>query len=217
MRATFHDQLQALQRMIIDMGTLVTEMIDQATQSLARKDSDLARKVIAADDEMDRLLIDVQMKSMQLLALQQPMARDLRRIGTGMKIGTDLERMADHATDIARVTLKLEGEPLMKPLVDIPRMAGLAREMTRQALAAYVNQDERLARSMIEMDHQVDGIYSRMFDELLGFMERDPSLVTQATYLLHVAAYLERVADHATNVGEWTIYMLTGQLEELNN
>ncbi|HWI64258.1 MAG TPA: phosphate signaling complex protein PhoU [Symbiobacteriaceae bacterium] len=217
MRQSFHDQLQELQRIIVNMGDLVAEMIEQATRSLAHKDSELARKVITADDEIDRLLIDVQMRSMQLLALQQPMARDLRRIGTGMKIVTDLERMADHATDIAEVTLKLEGEPLMKPLVDIPRMAGLAQEMTRQALTAYVSQDEKLARSMIEMDHEVDGIYSRMFDELLGFMERDPLLVKQATYLLHVAAYLERVADHATNVGEWTIYMLTGQLEELNN
>lgn len=217
MRESFHDQLQQLQQRIVYMGDMVSDMIDQATRSLARKDSALARRVINADDEVDKMLIEVQMKSMQLLALQQPMARDLRRIGTGIKIVTDLERIADHATDIAEVTLKLEGEPLIKPLVDIPRMAGLAQEMTRQALAAYVNQDEQLARSMIEMDHQVDGIYRDMFDELLGFMERDPAAVRQATYLLHVAAYLERVADHATNVGEWTIYMLTGQLEELNN
>ncbi|HYF94536.1 MAG TPA: phosphate signaling complex protein PhoU [Symbiobacteriaceae bacterium] len=217
MRQTFHDQIQELQQRIIYMGNLVSEMIDQATLSLARKDSDLARKVIADDDEIDGLLIEVQMKSMQLLALQQPMARDLRRIGTGMKIVTDLERMADHATDIAEVTLRLEGEPLIKPLVDIPRMAGLAQQMTRHALDAYVGQNEKLAREMIAMDHDVDAIYSRMFDELLGFMERDPAVVKQATYLLHVAAYLERVADHATNIGEWTIYMLTGVLEELND
>lgn len=217
MRESFHDQLQQLQQRIVSMGNLVSEMIDQATQSLARKDSDLARRVIDTDDEIDKMLIEVQMKSMQLLALQQPMARDLRRIGTGIKIVTDLERIADHATDIAGVTLKLEGEPLIKPLVDIPRMAGLAQEMTRMALAAYVSQDEQMARTMIEMDHQVDAIYRDMFDELLGFMERDPAAVRQATYLLHVAAYLERVADHATNVGEWTIYMLTGELEELNN
>jgi len=216
-RESFHDQLQQLQQRIVSMGNLVSEMIDQATQSLARKDSDLARRVIDTDDEIDKMLIEVQMKSMQLLALQQPMARDLRRIGTGIKIVTDLERIADHATDIAGVTLKLEGEPLIKPLVDIPRMAGLAQEMTRMALAAYVSQDEQMARTMIEMDHQVDAIYRDMFDELLGFMERDPAAVRQATYLLHVAAYLERVADHATNVGEWTIYMLTGELEELNN
>jgi phosphate transport system protein len=216
-RESFHDQLHQLQQRIVHMGHMVSEMIDQATISLARKDSELARRVIAADDEIDRLLIDIQVKSMQLLALQQPMARDLRRIGTGIKVVTDLERMADHATDIAEVTLRLEGEPLIKPLVDIPRMAALAQEMTRQALTAYVNQDEKLARSMIEMDHQVDAIYRLIFDELLGFMERDPAVVKQATYLLHVAAYLERVADHATNLGEWTIYMLTGRLEELNN
>lgn len=217
MRQLFHTQLTQLEERIVLMGSRVAEMIDQATLSLALKDSDVARAVVAADDQIDQLLIDVQMESMRLLALQQPMARDLRRIGTAMKIVTDLERMADHATDIAEVTLRLEGVPLMKPLVDIPRMARLAQEMTRQALAAFVGQDEKLARSMIAMDDEVDGIYNRMFDELLGFMERDPSLVTQATHLLHVAVYLERVADHATNIGEWTIYMLTGQLEELNN
>ncbi|HYG57991.1 MAG TPA: phosphate signaling complex protein PhoU [Symbiobacteriaceae bacterium] len=217
MRHVFHEQLKEMQQRIVYMGHMVTDMIDKATLSLARKDSALARHVIAADDEIDRLLIEVQIKAMQLLALQQPMARDLRTIGTGMKIVTDLERMADHATDIAKVTLRLEGEPLMKPLVDIPRMAALAQEMTRQALTAYVDQDEALARAMIEMDHKVDALYSAMFDELLGFMERDPALVKQATYLLHVAAYLERVADHATNVGEWTIYMMTGVIQELNN
>lgn len=217
MRHGFHEQLKEMQQQVVHMGHLVTEMIENATLSLARKDSDLARHVIAADDEIDRLLIEVQMRAMQLLALQQPMARDLRTIGTGMKIVTDLERMADHATDIAEVTLRLEGEPLIKPLVDIPRMAAMAQEMTRQALTAYVEQNEALARSMIQMDDQVDALYRAIFDELLGMMERDTSIVTQATYLLHVAAYLERVADHATNLGEWTIYMLTGVIEELNN
>jgi phosphate transport system protein len=216
-RDRFHTQLAEMQQLIVHMGHLVTEDIEQATLSLARKDSDLARRVIAADDEVDRLLIDIQMKAMQLLALQQPMARDLRVIGTGLKIVTDLERMADHATDIAEVTLKLEGQPLIKPLVDIPRMADLAQEMTRQALEAYIRQDEALARAMIQQDDEVDHLYHAIFDELLGFMERDPSVVVQATYLLHVAAHLERVADHATNLGEWTIYMTTGELVELNN
>jgi phosphate transport system protein len=206
-----------MQEQIVHMGNLVSDMIDRATRSLAEKDPALAREVIAADDEIDRMQIDLQMKAMQLLALQQPMARDLRYIGTGLKIVTDLERMADHATDIAEVTVRLEGEPLIKPLVDIPRMAALAKEMTVKALSAYVAQDEQLARSMIAMDDEVDHIYSAIFDELLGYMEQDPAVVRQATYLLHVAAYLERVADHATNLGEWTIYMLTGQLEELNN
>ena len=217
MRHSFHGQLAGLQLQIVRMGQLVTEAIDNATLSLARQDAALARQVIAADDEIDRLLIEIEIGSLQLLALQQPMARDLRMIGTSLKLVTDLERMADHATDIAAITLKLEGEPLIKPLVDIPRMAKLAQEMTREALGAYVNEDEQGARLMIEKDHEVDRLYRQIFDELMEMMQRDPSVVKQATYLLHVAMYLERIGDHATNLGEWTIYMLTGVLEELND
>lgn len=217
LRHAFQDQLRDLQLEIVRMGQRVAEMIEQATRSLAHKDTDLARKVIDADDEIDRLQIDLQMKSLQLMALQQPMARDLRVIATGLKLVTDLERMADHATDIAEVTLKLEGEPLIKPLVDIPHMASLAQEMTREALEAYIRQDEAAARSMIDKDHAVDHHYRLIFDELMAMMQQDPSVIHQATHLLHVAMHLERVGDHATNLGEWTIYMLTGELQELNN
>lgn len=198
------------------MGQLVTESIQNATLSLARSDGDLARQVIAGDDEIDRLQIEIQMKALQLMALQQPMARDLRTIATGLKLVTDLERMADHSTDIAAVTVELGGEPLIKPLVDIPRMAALAESMTREALSAYVNMDESLARTMIERDHEMDSLYRAVFDELMEMMQRDSAVVRQATHLLHVAMYLERVGDHATNLGEWTIYMLTGELEDLN-
>lgn len=217
MRKTFHSQMDDLQREIVRMGQLVAEMIDNATLSLARGDTSLAARVVQADDEIDQLLIDTEMKSLQLMALQQPMARDLRALGTGLKLVTDLERMADHATDIAAVTLKLAGEPLIKPLVDIPRMATLAQEMTREALDAYVKRDEAAARTMIEKDHEIDGLYSAIFDELVEIMQKDPTKVLQATHLLHVAMSLERIGDHATNLGEWTIYLLTGELEELNN
>lgn len=217
MRNSFHEQLADLRREIVRMGQLVSTMIENATLSLARGDLLLARQVIEADDEIDRLLIATEMKSLQLMALQQPMARDLRALGTGLKLVTDLERMADHATDIAEVTLRLGGEPLIKPLVDIPRMTTLAQEMTRDALAAYVDQDEAAARAMITRDDEVDHLYKAIFDELVEMMQKDPSVVRQATYLLHVAMSLERIGDHATNLGEWTIYQLTGELEELNH
>lgn len=217
MRNKFQDQLDELQREILRMGQLVTEMIDNATLSLARQDTALAAQVIAADDEIDRLLIETEMKSLQLMALQQPMAKDLRILGTALKLVTDLERMADHAAEIAEITQKLAGEPLIKPLVDIPRMAQFAQEMTRQALDAYVRRDEQAARTMIATDHEIDALYRSIFDELIEMMHKDPSVVKQATYLLHVAMSLERIGDHATNLGEWTIYLLTGELEELNN
>jgi phosphate transport system protein len=215
-RDSFHQQLSNMQQQIVRMGQLVIEAIENATLSLARKDSDLARRVIAGDDEVDRMQIEIQMKALQLMALQQPMARDLRAIATGLKLVTDLERMADHASDIAEITLKLEGEPLIKPLVDIPHMASLAESMTRDALTAYVNQDENFARTMIEKDHEVDHLYKTIFDELMEMMQQDSAVVRQATYLLQVAMYLERVGDHATNLGEWTIYMMTGEMEDLN-
>jgi phosphate transport system protein len=216
-RVAFHQQLRAFQEQIIDMGQLVVQAIENATLSLARQDVALARQVLERDAEIDRRMLDIQKQAMQLIGLQQPMARDLRLIGTGMKIVTDLERVGDQATNIAEITLKLADEPLFKPLVDIPRMAEMATAMVRDALAAYVDEDENRARAMIQRDDAVDGLYRALFDELLAIMEREPDKVRQATYLLHVAGYLERVADHATNLGEWTIYMLTGELEELNN
>ena len=216
-RHSFHEQLESLQRDLLRMGVFVSEAIEKAVQSLARLDIPQARAVIEGDDTVDRMLIDIEKRCLQLMALQQPMAIDLRTIGTALKIVTDLERMADHATDIAEVTQKLAGEPLIKPLVDIPRMSVLAREMTREALDAYVREDETAAREMIEKDHEIDALYRAIFDELVELMQSNPAVVLQATLLLHVAMSLERIGDHATNLGEWTIYLLTGELEELNN
>jgi phosphate transport system protein len=217
MRNLFHTELDRMQQQIVHMGHQVAAMVEKATRALAEQNADLARQVIAQDDEIDALLIEIELKCMQLLALQQPMARDLRTIGTGIKIVTDLERIADHATNIAGMALKLEGQPLVIPLVRIPRMAELAQSMIGKALAAFVQQDEKMARTMIEVDHQVDRLYREVFDEMLHLMSTDPAAVVQCTHLLHVAVYLERIGDHATNLGEWTIYMLTGTLEELNN
>lgn len=217
MRQSFHAQLADLKREIVHMGQQVSKMIHDATLSLAERDMDLAAQVIASDDEIDRLLIQVEKRSLQLMALQQPMARDLRTLGTSLKLVTDLERMADHATDIAEVTLRLGGEPLIKPLEDIPRMARLAQEMTRDALDAFVREDEAAVRAMIARDDEMDELYRHLFDEMVRMMQEDPAVVRQATYLIHVAMSLERIGDHATNIGEWTIYQLTGRLEELNN
>ncbi|HHY93027.1 MAG TPA: phosphate signaling complex protein PhoU, partial [Firmicutes bacterium] len=168
------------------------------------------------DDLIDTMELDIENRCLRLLALQQPMASDLRVIGTALKIVTDLERMADHASDIAKVTIRLQGQPLIKPLVDIPRMATIARQMTRQSLDAFVQRDVNMALAMIESDHEVDHLYSQIFRELLTYMMEDPRTIQQATYLLFVGMYLERIADHATNLGEWIIYMVTGEKKELN-
>jgi phosphate transport system protein len=215
-RKSFHLELEELQQDLLRMGSLVEKAIAEAVRSLAERDLELAEKVVTGDDLIDGMELDIENRCLRLLALQQPMASDLRVIGTALKIVTDLERMADHASDIAKVTIRLQGQPLIKPLVDIPRMATIAREMTRQSLDAFVQRDVNMALAMIESDHEVDHLYSQIFRELLTYMMEDPRTIQQATYLLFVGMYLERIADHATNLGEWIIYMVTGEKKELN-
>lgn len=216
-RESFHVALQQLERELLRMGTLVEEAIYKAVNSLKDRDVALARSVVAGDDVIDRMQVEIEQRCLQLLALQQPLAGDLRAIGTALKITTDLERMADHSVDIAKITIRLEGQPLIKPLVDIPRMAEIARSMLRDSLNAYVNRDTALALEMIERDHEVDHLYNQIFRELLVVMIEDPKTIAQATYLLFVAQYLERIGDHATNLGEWIIFMVTGERKDLND
>lgn len=215
-RQSFHEQMNDLQRDLLKMGAFVTEAIRKSVESLAKLDQKLAQEVIDGDDTVDRMMVDIEKRSLQLMALQQPLASDLRAVGTALKIVTDLERMADHATDIARTVQRIEGHNLIKPLIDIPKMAELSQAMTREALEAYVNRDVARAKAMIAMDDEVDQFYKAIFDELLALMQSKVETVKQATYLLLVAMYLERIGDHATNLGEWTIYMVTGELEDLN-
>lgn len=215
-RQSFHDQLNDLQRDLLKMGVFVAEAIRKSVLALAKLDMAGAREVIEGDDTVDSMLIDIEKRCLQLMALQQPMAVDLRSIGTALKIVTDLERMADHATDIAKVTIRLEGEKLIRELVDIPRMAERVEHMTREALEAYVSRDVERAKAMIIMDDEIDQTYKAIFDELMEIMQTEPHHIKQATYLLLVAMYLERVGDHATNLGEWTIYMVTGELTDMN-
>lgn len=216
-RQSFDKSLEELQRDILRMGSLVEQAIFDAVQSLAKQDVELAKKVMKQDDLIDDLELEIEDKCMKLIATQQPMARDLRRIGTGFRIITDLERMGDHAYDIAKITLQLAGQPLVKPLIDIPRMATLAQKLVKDCLDAYVHSDVDLARKMCQEDDEVDRLYSEVFTELIGLMTQKPATVHQATYLLFVARYIERIADHATNIGEAVIYLVTGDRSESNH
>lgn len=209
-RQGYDQELEGLRQDLLHMGQLVSDSIAQAVDSLAKQDIELARKVILGDDAIDKWEQDIEDKCMVLIARQQPLARDLRIIGTGLKITTDLERIGDHAYDIANVTLRLAKQPLIKPLVDIPRMAGMAQKMLNDSLEAYVNLDISLAESICQADDEVDNLYQQVFRELLTFMMEDPRTISQATQLLFVARYLERMADHSTNIAEWTIYLVTG-------
>jgi phosphate transport system protein len=193
------------------MGALVSDAIRDAVNSLAMQDTELAQKVIAGDDEIDKTEQNIEDKCILLIARQQPLAKDLRVIGTGLKISTDLERIGDHAFDIANVTLKLANQPLIKPLVDIPRMAKVTQEMLANALQAYIDMDINLAEKICQADDEIDNLYQQVFRELLTFMIEDTKTISQATQLIFVARYLERIGDHCTNIAEWTIYLGTGQ------
>lgn len=215
-RKSYREQLEELQQEVLKMGTLVEQTIFNAVKSLKERDEELARQIIEGDDLIDDYQIGIEDFCIKLLALQQPMASDLRVISAAIKIITDLERMADHAVDIAKVTIRLAGQPLIKPLIDVPRMAEVTQKMIRESLDAYVNHNIDQVERLIDYDHDVDALYNQVFRELLTFMIEDPRTIKQAAQLLFVARYLERVADHATNLGEAVYYMVTGERKDLN-
>ncbi|KXZ40692.1 phosphate uptake regulator, PhoU [Alkalithermobacter thermoalcaliphilus JW-YL-7 = DSM 7308] len=216
MRTQFVNEMKNLNEKLITMGKMVEDIIEFSVKALARQDLDAAKKVYEMDDKIDEIELDIENQCMRLIALQQPMAKDLRVIGTIMKIITDLERMGDHAVNIAKVTLQIGDEPLIKPLVDIPNMASLSQSMVRKCLQAFTNEDVRLAREVACDDEAVDEIYEDIYTELLEMMIKDQKIINQATRLLFIARYLERIADHATNIGERIIYMVTGERVEIN-
>ncbi|MCI0183470.1 MAG: phosphate signaling complex protein PhoU [Acidibacillus sp.] len=215
-RRQFHADLEALQQDLLKMGTLVEESIFHSVRALTEQDQALAEQVLAGDDQIDRMEIDIETRSLQLIALQQPMAGDLRTLGTTLKAVTDLERMADHSVDIAKVVLRMSRQPWVKPLIDIPRMADLVEMMVRDGLTAFIRKDATLAKTLAVRDDVVDGLYAHIFRELLSLMISTPTAVEQAMQLMMVAQNLERIGDHATNIGEWVIYMVDGVRMDLN-
>lgn len=210
-RQVFNQELEVLRQEILAMGTRVEEAIGHSVLALTNQDLELAKKVMAGDDDIDNMESAIEDKCMVLIARQQPLARDLRIVGTGLKITTDLERVGDHAFDIAKIAVSIGKKPLIKPLVDIPRMSAMAQKMLKDSLLAYINLDMALAEQVCADDDAVDDLYHQTFRELLTYMMEDPTTIKQATQLLFVSRYLERVADHATNIGEWVIYLATGQ------
>lgn len=210
-RQAYIEELAALRLEIGKMGSRVGEALRSSIQSLIKKDTALAERVMADDDIIDDMNIAVEDRCMLLIARQQPIARDLRIIATGLKISTDLERIGDHAHDIAKITLDLDDRPFIKKIVDIPQMAEIAEKMLLDSIQAYHLSDVRLAEEVCAKDDDVDALYAKVFHELSKFIVKDAASVKQATQLIFVARYLERVADHATNIAEWVIYLETAE------
>ena len=215
-RERYAQQLRELENELLRMGAMVEETIGRSVQALREQNIDTAREVIRADDLVDRAHYALEERALLLIATQQPMARDLRLISAAISIASELERMGDYAEGIAEITIRSASKPLLKPLVDIPRMATCAQQMLRSALDAYTRQDVAAARQVGANDDEVDELTGKVQRELIGYMVADPSVIEQATNLLYVAHNLERIADRATNIAERVIFMVTGQITDLN-
>ncbi|WP_346880163.1 MULTISPECIES: phosphate signaling complex protein PhoU [unclassified Clostridium] len=215
-RNSFDLKLQQLHEDLMAMGEAVAKQIEDSIDSLKKQDEILAEKVIQKDDVIDDFEEDIEDKCIKLMATEQPLASDLRRIFITTKIITDLERMGDHAVDIAKISKKLIGETYIKELIDIPNMAKIVEKMIKDSLEVYITTDINRAHEVSKMDDQVDRLFKSIFDELLVIMRNDQTTINQASQFLFICKFLERMADHATNICEWTIYLESGEKLKLN-
>ncbi|MCX6070183.1 MAG: phosphate signaling complex protein PhoU [Chloroflexi bacterium] len=215
-RAMLDRELTDINELILRIGSLVDAAIEHSMQALAQRDVDLARKVSADDAGVNALRFEIEEACLALIARQQPAASDLRAALAAFSIVTDLERMGDHAAGIARTVLHMGDEPLLKPLIDLPRMAEICREMLRLALQAYIQRDVEKAVLIIAMDDSVDALYTQIFREILSFMVEDPRTTSRGLYLMFAAHNLERIGDRVTNIVERILFMTSGELRELN-
>ena len=208
----FHEELEALKQTLLAMGALVEDQIRLAMQALVERDDGLARRVIERDREVNAYDVGIDEACVELLALHQPAAGDLRFLTTAMKIVTDLERIGDQAVNIAQRALELSPEPPLKPYIDLPRMAARAQDMVRESLDAFVARDAALARAVCARDSEVDALKEQVFRELLTYMMADPTTIPRAIRLILISRFLERVADHATNIAEMVVYLVEGRM-----
>jgi len=215
-RTTFEAELSALKERLLQLGTLVADAQTRAVRALAERDEELAREVIASDAQINRLQRELEEGCVTLIAQQQPVAGDLRLIMSVSHIALDLERMGDHAKGVAVLAIRLADQPMLKPLIDVPRMAEMGREMLIGQLRAFVDVDIEAARRFAALDTEVDQLNDQVFRELLLIMMTDQRTITRATYLLWVAHNLERFADRTTNIGERTIFVKSSNVVELN-
>jgi len=207
----YEEDLKKLHEEILYMGGLVEDQIQKAVKSLVDRDSELAKIIIERDHEVNRLYVEIDELCIRLLALHQPAGKDLRFITTGLKITTDLERIGDMSVNTCERALELNQEPQLKPYIDIPRMARIAQRMTRESLDAFVREDTDLALKVCKDDEEIDQLNSQIFREVIAFMIEDPHTVSRAIKISSISKYLERMADHATNIAEMVIFMVKGK------
>jgi phosphate transport system protein len=215
-REAYHKDLHKLREEILNMGGLVGKAIGDSVLSLKNRDVEMAQKVIDMDNEIDAIDHSIEENCMSLLALQQPMARDLRLIISVLKMSIDLERMGDLALEIAVITKITANVPPVKPLIDIPRMSEICQEMLKNTMSAFENKDVELAKQVAKRDDEIDMLFDQIRRELITIMIEDPKKLSGAQHLTFVARYLERIGDHITNLCENVVFMVTGERVELN-
>jgi len=215
-RDEYHEELARLEQMVLSLGEMAGTAIGCSVKALRCHDIEQANVVIKGDDEIDDLSAEIETACMRLLALQQPMARDLRMIGAVIKINLDLERMSDLAVDIAKIAVAIGDEKHIKPLIDIPRMAQIAREMIEGGMQAYTESNSDLAYEIAKRDDEIDALFDQVRRELITLMVEHPTRIANASHLTFVARYLERIGDHASNICESVVYMVTGDRVKLN-
>lgn len=215
-RKTFESELQQVKDEVLVLGSMVEQAILDSVEALKKRDIKAARDILKADREINRKRFEIENQLMILIATQQPMAHDLRFLASSMEIISELERMGDYAKGIANINLRMGDQPLLKPLIDVPRMAQKGVDMLHRALTAFVEEDVEAAKTIPIEDDEVDALYNQIYRELMTFVIADPKSIERANWLLWVAHNLERVADRVTNICERTVFIATGELVEIS-
>ena len=215
-REAYHKALINLQDEVLEMAGMVANAIKKSVESLQKRDINESKTIITNDSLINKKRFAIEERCISLIATQQPMAVDLRVLTSILSIITDLERMGDHAEGIAKISLLIGDEPLVKPLIDIPRMSDIGLSMLDKCLKAFVNRDVEAARLICNEDDTVDALHDQVYRELLFLMIQNPKIIHQATYLTWVSHNLERIADRVTNIAERIVFMVTGKMEEMN-
>ena len=216
-RKTFENEMQQVKDEILVLGSMVEDAILGTVEALKKRDIKGAENILAADKEINKKRFEIESQLMILIATQQPMAHDLRFLASSMEIISELERMGDYAKGIANINIRMGDQPLLKPLIDVPRMAQKCTDMLHRALTAYVEEDVETAKAIPIEDDEVDALYNQVYRELMTFVISDPKTMERANWLLWVTHNLERVADRVTNICERTIFIATGEMEEIKS
>ena len=216
-RKTFETEIQHVKDEVLVLGSMVEQAIHRSVDDLKKRDLKAAQKLIDDDSEINKKRFEIENKLMILIATQQPMAHDLRLLASTFEIISELERMGDYAKGIANINIRMGDEPLLKPLIDIPRMAQKGADMLHRALTAFINEDVETAKSIPAEDDEVDALYNQIYRELMTFIIADPKTIERANWLLWVAHNLERLADRVTNICERTVFIATGEMREVKS